>query len=117
MRVLPFSPARKGKSAALITRPPWGRAMSPPSYFSWRMGFTFSPEKAGAVSMWASRPRAGAPSQPGEAGSQAVTMQCSLTLGFSSPSPFSSSTSARARSHWPGVEGVTPVSSEDAVWI
>ena len=76
---------------------------------------TPSPEKAGAVSMWARRPRAGAPSQPGEAGSHAVTMQCPFTLGFSSPSPLSSSTSARARSHWPGVEGVTPVSSEEVV--
>ena len=81
------------------------------------MGLTSFPEKAGAVSMWARKPRAGTCSSPGAAGSQAVTMQCSLTDGFSSPSSFSSSTSRRARSHWPGVEGAAPVSGEDSVLI
>lgn len=66
--------------------------------------------------MWAKKPRAGAFSQPGVAGSQAVTIQFSSTLGFSSPSCFSSSTSSRARSHWQGVEGVTPWSSAEVVW-
>ena len=81
------------------------------------MGFTFSPEKAGEVSMWARKPSAGAFSQPGVAGSHAVTMQFSSTLGFSRPSSFSSSTSRWARSHWQGVDGVTPVPSAEVVWI
>ena len=65
--------------------------------------------------MWARRPRAGAPSQPGVAGSTAVTTPNSLSLTSRSPSSLSSRSSSRASSHWQSVLGLLPVPSAD--WV
>ena len=67
--------------------------------------------------MWAMKPRAGAPSQPGVAGRMPVTTPNWLILTSWSPSSFISSSSSRARSSWQAVLGLVPVPSADSVLI
>ena len=81
------------------------------------MGSTPAPEKAGAVSMWASSPRAGAPSHPGAAGRIPVTTPNRLTRTSSNPSSPISHSSSRTRSHCRWVLGLVPVPSADSVLI